>query len=444
MKMNEAIAGSVYRAAAVCRGERTFRYLREYEKTQWMNEDDWERYGEERRAKLAAHLSLFIPYYRRLGVTGFSDLPVVARADLKESGDLFIDPLFDGKVSEKKTSGSTGEPVIVARDSEGLAREQAVTWRGYGWAGLKPGMRQARFWGIPLEFNARWRMNAKDWALNRKRFPVFNYTDETLEKYLGQLVRYSPHFLYGYVSALADFARFVLARGKIPRLPDLKAVVTTSEVLSEEARRDIEAALGVRVYNEYGCSELGTIAHECERGSLHLNAENLYVEVIGEDGVIRNRGRGRILVSEYYNRVQPLVRYELGDIGDLAPGACACGRSLPVIREIHGKAYDIIFGPNGRKYFPEYFSYLLKDIQGHGEKIRQFQIVQMDRDLLVNLVKGRDFHESLEREFQERLGREFGSFFNCKFTYMQRIPKEKSGKFRQVKRVAPSEPFPVG
>jgi phenylacetate-CoA ligase len=286
-------------------------------------------------------------------------------------------------------------------------------------------------------------MRGKDLILNRERFSVFNYTEEKLERYLARFRAFDPSFVYGYVSALEEFARFLSDRKACLRPASLKAVISTSEVLDPEARRRIESAFGVPVYDEYGCSELGTIAHECERGRLHVNSETLHVEIADESGAIREYGSGRLLVTEFHNRVQPLIRYDLGDVAELVPGDCPCGRSMPVIGGVRGKSYDIIFGPCGTRYFPEFFSYIFKDIQGHRERIRQFQVIQSDRDLLVNLVPGRDFDPGVEAEFQARIRREFGDFFRCVFRFLDQIPKEKSGKFRQVKRVRPDEPFPA-
>ena len=148
-----------------------------------------------------------------------------------------MNPLLRKGISEKKTSGSTGEPVLVLRDAEGLAREQAVTWRGYEWAGVRAGARQARFWGVPLALKPRLIMRCKDAALNRKRFSVFNYSEEMLTRYASDLADFRPAFVYGYVSALNDFSRFLNMRRMPMRIPELKAVIVTSEVLTDGGAR---------------------------------------------------------------------------------------------------------------------------------------------------------------------------------------------------------------
>jgi len=436
------MAKIIYRAAARARGESTFRFLEEYRKTQWKTRAAWDLYREERLDNIQRYAARVIPYYRNRVGSGFRDFPVIGRKTLKEKGPMFVNPNIRKGISIKKTSGSTGEPVIVRRDAEGLAREQAVTWRGYEWAGLLPGARQARFWGVSLEWKARLAMQCKDLLLNRKRFSVFNYSEPMLEAYASRIEKFRPTYIYGYASALNDFALYLRVRKRPLCVPNLRAVVATSEVLTEDLRNGIESGFGVPVFNEYGCSELGTIAHQCPFGNLHINSETLHLEVLQEDGRICDEGQGRILVTEFHNLVQPLIRYDLGDLAVLERGECVCGRTMPIIREIQGKSYDIIFGPAGRKYFPEFFSYIFKDIQSHKDRIRQFQVIQTDRDLAVNMVKGDDFGDDVEKIFHERVRREFGDFFNCTFHYMHQIPKENSGKFRQVKRLKPAEPFP--
>ncbi len=440
--MRQDIAGAVYRMAARARGERTFSHLAAYNHTQWLDPEGIRLLQERHLDSLVKSLRLNIPFYRNLNVANFGDMPIINRVCLKENGSDFINPFSRGRLTQKKTSGSTGEPVIVWRDAEAMAREQAITLRGHGWASIKPGDRQARFWGTALQRKKRLSDDLKDFLLNRKRFAAFNFTDVSYARYLRELETFNPGYVYGYVSMLRDFSQYLLGLGTSIELPALKAIITTSEVLTPESRRIISEAFGVSVYNEYGCSELGTIAHECEKGNMHLNSENLFVEILHEDGSLSTEGKGKIVVTEFHNGAQPLVRYELGDYGTLGKGACECGRGLPMLESVHGKAYDIIFGPAGRKYFPEFFSYIFKQIQGHSEKIRQFQVVQEDRILRINLVKARDFHPEVETEFTGCIHKEFGNFFECRFAYFDSLKRENSGKFRQVMRISPSEPFP--
>lgn len=438
--MDERVARLLYRTAARFRGENTFSYLADLRKSQWMSAGALKRWQEERLGALMSYLRRHVPYYTALEVVRFKDLPSTNRKVLREMGRSLVNARMLPGSMAKKTSGSTGEPVTVYRDHEGLAREQAVTLRAYEWAGVRAGSRQARFWGVPINTKALWRSQLIDFALNRERFAAFNYTEADLERYYHRFQQLNPAYVYGYASLIRDFAQYLRATSRSARTKRLKAVITTAEVLTEEARALIEAAFGVKVYNEYGCSEVGTIAHECEMGRMHLNDETLFVEVADEEGRIREAGQGRILVTDLYNRVQPLVRYELGDFGTLVPGErCECGRGLSLLRDIHGRSNDTIYGPGGRRYFSEFFAYLFKEVQQGKEKIRQYQVIQNDREIVTNIIKGRDYREDLEEDFRRLMHREFGDYFQCRFNYLDSIPREKSGKLRLMKRLAPAD-----
>ncbi len=144
-----------------------------------------------------------------------------------------------------------------------MAWELATTWRGYSWAGIEMGDRQARFWGVPLTERERLRAKLIDFIANRKRCSAFSFGREDMEKYTKRLLSFGPTYFYGYVSMLEAYANFFEQMGK--RAPfDPKCIVTTSEVLTEYHRRLFERVFSKRVYNKYGCGELGSVAHECE------------------------------------------------------------------------------------------------------------------------------------------------------------------------------------
>src|SRR5258706_7140231 len=48
----------------------------------------------------------------------------------------------------KATSGTTGEPVVVKYNAESRHWRDATRWRGYGWGGVRIGMRALHYWGF--------------------------------------------------------------------------------------------------------------------------------------------------------------------------------------------------------------------------------------------------------------------------------------------------------
>jgi len=332
--------------------------------------------------------------------------------------------------SSKTTGGSTGEPVRLLKNPDALARERAATWRAYEWAGVGIGDKQARFWGVPHARAGRIKAKIIDGISNRFRISAFELSPFSIAEYYRKLQKYRPAYLYGYVSVIEILADFILEH-KLPALDGLRAVITTSEVLSPAARLKIRAALGVDVFNEYGCGEVGSIAHECEQGGMHLMSDNLYVEF---DSSESQAGEGEIVVTDFYNYSMPLIRYKIGDYASVDTAACPCGRTLPKLKGIHGRAYDIVQLADGRKLHPEAVMYIFEGVQQKTQAFKHFQAIQTALDqFTINIVPSTDWTEATKDELLAQLRRYISPTIAVEFNVVEQIPREQSGKMRVVK-----------
>jgi len=378
----------VYRAIVAARGEGSvFRRLAEMRALERGPAALLARRQDERLAALLNHAGRASSYYReRWG--GFApaapgdarrrlaELPLIGKPDVQQHYREMVAEPRVRRVTTKVTGGSTGQAVTIVKDRTATAAEMAATWMGFGWFGIEVGDRAARFWGTPSSPKRKLRFKAADFAMHRVSFSAFAFSDDDLERYWRRCLAFRPAYFYGYVSMLEAFASFVRRRGLPGPSLGLKAVVTTSEVLSDVQRATIEQAFGTRVLNEYGCGEFGPIAYQCERGSLHLMTQNLVVEVLRPDGTPAAQGEGgELVITDLNNYAMPMVRYRVGDFGELG-APCACGRSFPVLAKIWGRAYDFVEGPDGRRYHGEFFMYLFEDLRGKGMGVEQFQVTQ--------------------------------------------------------------------
>ncbi|NNE08772.1 MAG: phenylacetate--CoA ligase family protein [Gemmatimonadetes bacterium] len=446
--MNRTLATLVYRTAALLRGEKTFAYLRDYERNPFRDLGAVQVWQEAEIAALLEYACEHVPFYREFRETPFAQFPLIDKKMLKAGGNSFLSEQREtlGRLTTKVTSGSTSEPLKIVKDAGSMAREQAATYRSYGWAGVRPGDAQARFWGVPLKAKDARKNAVRDALLNRKRYSAFNYTPASFPGYMDALRAQGPDYIYGYPSILAEIGHWLRqdparagSPGKGP-VPTLRAIITTAEILTPTMREAIEQGFATRVFDEYGCAEVGSIAHDCEHGSLHVNSENLLVEILTDEGEIRSEGTGRLVLTELHNRAQPLIRYDSGDYGELSFAPCACGRALPVLENVHGRAYDTVIGPEGRRYNAAFFSYIFKEVQLRGEMVRQFQVIQNDREITFRIVRGADYDSSSEALLARLLADEFGDYFEPRFEYPDSIERESSGKLRQLKRVSPPDP----
>lgn len=441
MDLNRTLFKKIFYLTLKIRREWFVPTLKQLETTQYWSKPAFERLQLNKLNQILAHAHDHIPYYkgripRRLAsLSQLGQLPLLEKEDIRSQADDFM---WDGSLFRrlKTTGGSTGAPVTLLKDSRGMTQEMAARWRGYGWAGVKIGDRQARFWGVPRKKKERWRAELIDFISNRRRIAAFGYDEDYFNQALKQLRSFKPDYFYGYVSILDEFADHIISSGQQLGFPKT-AIITTAEALTSFGRKKLENTFNTRVYNEYGCGELGTIAHECEEGSLHLNAENIVMEIISEAGEPVEPGEsGEIVVTDLSNYSMPLIRYRLRDFGSLGGTSCACGRVLPVLKSIHGRQYDSLVNRQGRKFHGEFFLYIVEDAKKMGYAVDGVQFIQ-DQNLKIHvlLVCQEHVFSEIKRIVARRISEDFDNGIGVEFQRVRYIPREASGKLRVVKRL---------
>jgi phenylacetate-coenzyme A ligase PaaK-like adenylate-forming protein len=146
--------------------------------------------------------------------------------------------------------------------------------------------------------------------------------------------------LAAYPSSLALLAE-EQAEGRLHINPVL--VLPTGETLTAAVRQQIEYAFHAHVRQNYGSSELPVIAYDCGQGGLHVNADWVIFEPVDQEfkPVPPGQPSHKVLITNLANRVQPFIRYEMGDSVTVNPEPCACGSPLPSIT-VEGRNDDIL------------------------------------------------------------------------------------------------------
>lgn len=436
-----------YYPVTLLNGELVSKYLNQYTRTQWWGREDLRTLQGSALGALLLHAARRSRYYAtelrdietrpsaEQSWARHSTLPTIAKQELVHCADDITTTRARAFASKKTTGGSTGVAVTILKNADALARERGATWRSYRWAGVDVGDRQARFWGIPVTRSARFRYHLIDYVANRYRFSAFGVNDQKLKSYHEALMRFRPRYLYGYVSIIKDYIQFIERAGL--RLPtSVCSIICTSEVLDASTREYIGSVSAVPVFNEYGCGEVGSIAHECDEGGLHLMEENLIVEIDDGESVSSVPGReGEVIVTDLHNRAMPLLRYRLGDYATISAEPCPCGRGLAVLEGVHGRAYDVVIDPDGRRFHPEVVMYLLEEVKDKFDVVRKFQVIQREPDMLtVKLVTPPEYDgELVEKWLSQRVKDVIHPSMRLAFEYVGDIEREASGKIRLIK-----------
>jgi phenylacetate-CoA ligase len=431
----------VYYPVAWMRGQRVPSYINLFKKTQYLPKDRLAEAQSEKVSALLKHAYQTVPYYMEslrgavkdhCSIKDLEGLPFVTKLKLQMAPNDFRTIDKFGFVTKKTTGGSTGQPLTILKSSNAMAMELAATWRGYSWAGIDIGDKQARFWGIPLTKKDRLRAKIIDFVSNRTRCSAFSFDQEDMDIYARSLTSFKPAYFYGYVSMLEEFAKFFVQMGR--KAPfDLKCIVTTSEVLTEYHRRLFERVFSAKVFNEYGCGELGSVAHECEYGAMHVMAENMIVEILNGDKPCRIGERGELVITELNNHVMPLIRYRTGDYASFSDRACECGRSLPIIENLMGRAYDIIKNREGKLFHAEFMMYIFEEAQRRKLGINAFQVIQENlQTFAVRIVPGDSYGPMTEEFIRSSVREKFDRETIIRFEKVDKIVRAASGKMRVI------------
>lgn len=320
----------------------TARFLR----SQWWPRERIDAFQSEALERSLRHAKTSVPHYSdlelprspRAAEDWLQNVPVLTKATVQEAGDRLLSAAFKGtRLHCSVTSGSTGEPTRTYFDHKSwLAGRYALKARRILNA-VRPFRQRVlaivesegdvKNAGIPLprllmEFRTR---------------HIGNAVDETL----ALLQDYRPTVLQGFPSYLNILATELRNRNLFPVC--VPAVFTSSEVLTTRIRKNIETAFGGPVIDVYGTTEFKEIAVQCPSGRYHINFEHVFVESVTDNA----SSHPRLLITTLTNRAMPLLRYEVGDCGQVGYDPCECGRQGPYLSALTGRSAELLEFPDG-------------------------------------------------------------------------------------------------
>ncbi len=159
----------------------------------------------------------------------------------------------------------------------------------------------------------------------------------------------------------------------------LKAGIFGAEAWTEEMRRDIEKALGIKAYDIYGLTELAGpgVSFECEaQTGMHINEDHYIAEIIDPDTgeVLPEGSRGELVLTSVDKEAFPLLRYRTRDICVLTREKCSCGRTFVKMTKPMGRSDDMLI-IRGVNVFPSQIETVLLE-QGYSPNYR----IEVDRE----------------------------------------------------------------
>lgn len=432
--------------------EKTYQFLIQ---SQWWEAEKIRELQNEKLKKIIHHAYHNVPYYRSVfdgsglipeDINCIEDLNKIPFLTKKEIRKYFPESIVSKNVnisfSKYSSNGSTGEPIQFYKDIHTKSFSMAALNRSWGWAGYEIGDRIATFWGNRnfLSESLALKKRIKNLLFRETLFPAYKLSDsESFEKCLHRLRRFNPAIIFGYTQTLYVLAKYI-RKYKIEGVHP-KAIITTAETLSDNQRNLMEEQFRCKVFDQYGCGEVESIAYECEaHEGYHVVDEHVIVEFIKEDGKPVEPGeRGAIVVTDLDNYIMPFIRYKNGDIGiQHKKNSCSCNRGLSKIERIEGRESDIIITPSGKALsLPSFYgTHILNSIRG----IEQYQVIQESIDKIeIRIVTDQNFRQKDLNSLYGITKEYVGDQMSINIKKVPEIQPEENGKIKLVKSCVPLE-----
>ena len=395
---------------------------KQLEKSQWSSQEKIMQAQRERLQQFISKVIENVPYYKTLfnklglsatdinSVSDLQKLPFLDKSTIRENYSA-LKSKQAGVVSSFTTGGSSGTPLTFLLGNERISHDVAEKWRATRWWNVDIGDKEIVAWGSPIELGAQDKVRiVRDKLFRSTLIPAFDMDESKLLGFIEQIKTVKPDMLFGYPSVFSLIAKLALSQHIDLTQLGIQVVFVTSERLYPYQREMIEEAFGAPVANGYGSRDAGFIAHQCPSGSMHISAEDLIVEIIDNDGnVVTDGDKGEIVITHMATSDFPFIRYRTGDIAALDTKACACGRGLPVLKDIEGRTTDFVVAANGTMMHGLALIYILRELSG----IDAFKIIQETRlHTRVEIVPAAESHlskkliETIIAGFKARLGAE--------------------------------------
>ena len=385
--------------------------------------------------------------------------PAAARALTPERLTEWVrDPAHAGTFLDDKyliamTSGTTGRVGLFVNDIESWGRMRGLTFARMFRGRMSAGdfMRLIEIRQYKMAFIVGTASHTMTSLLAKKvprvgqlvLVPTTLSVEMPLPALVKELNRLQPHLLHSYATVLELLAAEKRA-GRLLATPDV--ITSGSEPLSAKWREAIRDAFpSTQLIETYAATECVPLATADADGEMLVNEDGCILEPVDDDlnPVAPGEVATKVLVTNLFNRIQPLVRYVLTDQVEIDARLAGDGSPFARIR-VHGRTDDTFFlqGDDGRwqAHPPIPFEVLMLTVRG----LLQYQLVheQQNRLRVHYVPEPGPTSENLRARLASALQRyleEHSAGASVSFILDERaaIARPEMGKIRQIRSDVP-------
>lgn len=356
------------------------------------------------------------------------DFPVMNKAKFNENHEAVLIDSWQGKEDQLyrlSTSGSTGTPFTVLCDGEKMNHVNMNFISVMELNGFRMGMKRGEFraWIPGKNTITKW----KSIKNNLIMIDISNMGDDSLAEICENIRKKRIQVLVAYSSALTALAGYIQRKQVDIKKWDVEMVFSMGEALPQTTYDDIKKIFGFAPVRSYGNNENGFIAIQLnEEDRYTVDLYNYYIEIlkINSDEPAEPGELGRIVVTDFYNRAFPLIRYDTGDTGMYEECYDKKGRKHGYFTQIYGRRGSMMYNCKGEPLSIHVFMNVLFHFEGIVKQAKCIQWEKKRYELLVNADRDKIDEAAFVQAYRNYLGEEA----QIDVTYVDEIPIQASGK----------------
>ena len=369
------------------------------------------------------YAALHVPYYASLGKgAALIDFPVMNKISLKTHAKAIFAPEYRNQPTHTMfTSGSTGIPFCVVQNLEKRDRHIADLKYFGELAGYHDHDPLCYLRAKPTA------TREEQQAQNIWQLDICSFDEQKLINYYGFLLEKRCTALLGYSSALETAVDFW--SGHFKNETSIQTIIAVSEALQPRARQALRVFFGdaCRIVVRYSNTEQGILGQESvAEGMYELNWASYIFEILQMDGdaPAAEGNPGRIVVTDLWNQVFPLIRYDTGDVAKMFRRR----DGFPYLSELYGRRLDLIYDVQNRVVSP----HMLGRVMRFSNEIEQWQFIQESPACYtLKITDTRGTRPRCGKEI-EALRQILGAAAQIDIVYVQEIPVLNSMKRKQI------------
>lgn len=355
---------------------KTFTYLDN------LSETDFLSYRVDRFKELITYANENVEYYRNIiksrglkisdihDINYIENFPVLTRDIIRNNANDLVDKNLNSyKYLNRRSGGTTGEPVRAIIDRYTQAIETLCFFRGLRWMGWNPDIKMIRLSGGTLGFGNKFNMKImmRNLFMNTSMLPAFGINEKTAAKYFEVINNSKDSVILGYASALLNLATF---KKKLNiKTPNVKFLISTAELLTPDWQKRISEAFECDIKCYFGCGEIESIAFQSEMNGPYIVADDIvYLESKKYENIDNS-----FLITSLYNKAMPFIRYYNGDLGETAEGEYF-GRKRMIITKLQGRVSDMLQNTKGEFVSGMFIPHLIFQSK---LPVRKYQLIQL-------------------------------------------------------------------